>query len=219
MFSAWAGPENWEQFGLVVLSRVHPDSNMLYPVLLGTGGNAKPASQETAWCSCDANSTIYISSEQALLAEELFFFKSFSSVYSMAMTYCKLWTYEGVEFNMFVFASLFAWLHLTNLHIIQWNLAYFLFSIHQFCFQDLGQKGNLKIFSFKVFLQFEERTTSISGIFALMYICLCVYCLYSICMLNQVCPSGVSFIFHLFLDYSCGYTRTCGPIFEKNLVL
>lgn len=71
-----------------------------------------------------------------------------------------------------------------------------------------------------MFLGFEKRTTSISGIFALMYICVCIYCLYNMCILNQVCPSGVSFILFsqtwgFFLDFSRGYTSVCGLIFEK----
>lgn len=71
-----------------------------------------------------------------------------------------------------------------------------------------------------MFLGFEKRTTSISGIFALMYICVCIYCLYNMCMLNQVYPSADHFILFnqtcfLFLDYSCGHTSVCGLIFEK----
>lgn len=57
---------------------MHPESsNTLYPVLLGTGGDSKPFSQETALCSHDVNNTIYITFEQAPLAEKIFFLNPF----------------------------------------------------------------------------------------------------------------------------------------------
>lgn len=73
---------------------------------------------------------------------------------------------------MYVFDGLFACLFSIHLGAIQGNLASL--STHSFCFQGQGQKANFKTCFFIAFLGFKEKTTSIRGLFAFMYICVCI---------------------------------------------
>ena len=121
--------------------------------------------------------------------------------------------------HIYLFADLLACLLLIHLGVIQWNEASFSFlpTFYHALHSGPRTKRQISTFSFVVFLGFEKRTTSIRGIFAFMYICVHICCLYSPCIFNQICLSSASFTLftqtQVILDTFCGCTCIHRPTF------
>lgn len=85
--------------------------------------------------------------------------------------------------------------------------------------QALRQEGKFQHFPLYCFSGLRKEPPALGAFFAFKYICVCICCLYSTCIFNQICLSSASFtlfpqtqsFWTLFVGVHCVH----GPIFEK----